>query len=464
MRSLTRRTKSLLAVTSLGLLGALLATVARGPGKSAVAATAAGPASPSGRADAGRLVVHEWGTFTGFAGSDGVHVPFRTTIGADLPGFVSNRQRQAVRQGDLTREQEMALMFLKGGGLAAVQRMETPVVYFYADRPRDVDVRVDFPRGSLTEFYPPVRLMGPRYGYGLGEGRATTQPATQPAGVTREPSFLDWGRVHLTPNASAELAKTIPEVPDKLAYRFARDTDAALVQFADADGTRHAEKFLFYRGLGDFTLPVTLTAKGGDRFELRNSDATPVATAFLIRIDGRDGVPTRFARYANVSGRQEMALPPADATTGDLGEEIVRALTAEGLYEKEARAMLATWRANWLGEPGTRVLYIVPRPVTDALLPLRVSPAADETVRVLVGRIDVMTPEQESRINSMMAAVAAKGSETLTEDDLNLMKGLGRFVLPALDRVVSLRADATTAREQSRTMLQAYYQRTTKTP
>ena len=38
------------------------------------------------------LVVHEWGTFTGFAGSNGVHLPFETTIGSDLPAFVDNRQ------------------------------------------------------------------------------------------------------------------------------------------------------------------------------------------------------------------------------------------------------------------------------------------------------------------------------------------------------------------------------------
>ena len=32
--------------------------------------------------------------------------------------------------------------------------METPVVYFYTDRETKVSVKVDFPRGWITEWYP----------------------------------------------------------------------------------------------------------------------------------------------------------------------------------------------------------------------------------------------------------------------------------------------------------------------
>src|SRR5947208_1138490 len=85
----------------------------------------------------GRLVVHEWGTFTGFAGSDGVHLPFEITVGADLPAFVMNRQTQAFRQDPILKARGV---FLKGGGAPALQRMETPVVYFYPDAPGDVNV------------------------------------------------------------------------------------------------------------------------------------------------------------------------------------------------------------------------------------------------------------------------------------------------------------------------------------
>ena len=32
--------------------------------------------------------------------------------------------------------------------------METPVVYFYTDKETKVSVKVDFPRGWITEWYP----------------------------------------------------------------------------------------------------------------------------------------------------------------------------------------------------------------------------------------------------------------------------------------------------------------------
>lgn len=85
------------------------------------------------------------------------------------------------------------------------------------------------------------------------------------------------------------------------------------------------------------------------------------------------------------------------------------------------------------------MLYLVPRPVTDGLLPLHVSPTPDQTVRVLVGRIDVLTPERESRIRSIMQT-ADKGGK-LTDEEVALATSLGRFTTPALDRIGKLAGD-----------------------
>ena len=48
-------------------------------------------------------------------------------------------------------------------------------------------------------------------------------------------------------------------------------------------------------------------------------------------------------------------------------------LTAAGLYEDEASAMLATWRQAYFRQPGLRLFFVVPRAWTDRILPLRVS-------------------------------------------------------------------------------------------
>src|SRR5947199_138429 len=84
--------------------------------------------------DSGNLIVHEWGTFTSFSGANGVPVPFYAND-EDLPDFVYRSPR------------------LKNDAPALVS-METPILYFYAERALTASVDVVFPRGRMTEWYP----------------------------------------------------------------------------------------------------------------------------------------------------------------------------------------------------------------------------------------------------------------------------------------------------------------------
>ena len=81
----------------------------------------------------------------------------------------------------------------------------------------------------------------------------------------------------------------------------------------------------------------------------------------------------------------------------------MKLLTARGLFEKEAKAMVKTWSSAWFGEEGTRVLYILPGNLTDELLQLRIEPQPSALTRVLVGRHDVLTPEREKQIDAVVA-------------------------------------------------------------
>src|SRR3954469_16656089 len=132
-------------------------------------------------------IVHEWGTFTSFAGSDGVSLDFRPLVDEDLPKFVMDRPKQAA----LNTRRDVA--YAKGvtgkGFVLSKQRMETPVTYFYTDQERIVDVTVEFPKGLLTEFYPPVGQFGPNY------KKCHPEP--------REGSWLRWGKVRLLPQDKA---------------------------------------------------------------------------------------------------------------------------------------------------------------------------------------------------------------------------------------------------------------------
>src|SRR5256885_11689097 len=114
------------------------------------------------------LIVHEWGTFTSIAGKDGVALEWRPLNGAsDLPKFIYTIQSHddGLRHGPKA-------------DLPAVVRMETPVLYFYSAGETDVSVRVDFPKGKITEWYPQARSVN---------------------------TSIDWGRLKVMPGAAFNL-------------------------------------------------------------------------------------------------------------------------------------------------------------------------------------------------------------------------------------------------------------------
>ena len=73
--------------------------------------------------------------------------------------------------------------------------------------------------------------------------------------------------------------------------------------------------------------------------------------------------------------------------------------------------MVETWRDSWF-EEGTRLLYILSRQEVDSLLPLRVTPTPEETVRVFVGRVEVLSPATRETLQD---AAGHGGSQTLAK-------------------------------------------------
>jgi hypothetical protein len=430
---------------------AMLVAVASGCSSSDAVAKADPPAVPSAEAARDRsgddLIVHEWGTFTSFSGSDGVRLEFRPLVNEDLPPFVLDRFLQSGVSNPFTKSQIRVRM-----------RMETPVIYFYTDCERDVDVRVSFSEGLLTEFYPPVARMEPSYA--LGER------------LPLKRSVLDWGRIHLIPpdrlqarvddptrrRVLESLLQTgvLPFSDTNYHYGHARATDSALVQVhrpkpalntpALVPAGDFFEKFLFYRGVGNFDLPLKLTASSGSRFELVNSGRDPIRSLFLIEVDGQ---AVRFTSFEQVAAgsRLEMTQTGAATSIEALAAAVKDALVEAGLYEKEAVAMVDTWRSSWFGETGTRLLYVLPRSLTDSLLPLTITPQPNQAVRVLVGRMEIMTPEQESQIAGLVKRSAVERLAANTKGQATnyagptALAGLGRLAEPALARVRAINTD-----------------------
>jgi hypothetical protein len=320
---------------------------------------------PAGRdrsADFGKLVVHEWGTFSTFSGSNGKNLKFNP-YDNDLPDFV---------HAYLDRDS-------KAGPQGGTISLETPVIYFYPEKPLTASVHVGFPKGTITEWYPHA-------------GRTDTK--------------LTWEGIKVDPEGTV----TLPSETKKSRYYPARETDAAplRVTFREDDSakTEH-EKFLFYRGVGTFDMPLSVRAGGNGKFTVTWRGKAPERDLILVRVhDGKVRFqPFRLSERVKSGWLAEVAVPAEDSTAEKLGQEVEKLLTARGLKEKEARAMVKTWSSAWFGEEGTRVLYFLPDELTAELLPLTVEPKPTSLVRVLVGRHDVLTPEQEKDIDSWVAAL-----------------------------------------------------------
>ena len=157
--------------------------------------------------------------------------------------------------------------------------------------------------------------------------------------------------------------------------------------------------------MGNFNLPLKLTALGDGRFELQNSGPDAIRSLFLVTVDGDRLRMAEFDRI-EAGARLTLAQSKQTSTIDQLHRAVVTALIGQGLYKKEAEAMVNTWRSSWFGEQGTRLFYMLPQRITDELLPLEIEPRPDTTLRVLVGRMELMTPEDEARVIELVRTSA----------------------------------------------------------
>jgi hypothetical protein len=349
------------------------------------------------------VVVHEWGTFTTVAGRDGRAVDWLPLGGRDdLPCFVEHFDDRAI--GRIKGISGAALNAIPDYATARANllgrvRMETPVLYFYANEPTRVNVRVDFPQGLMTEWYPKAVV---------AQRTMTTQSLRAANGTT----WLRWDNVAIAPNTTPHF----PKGAEPSHYYPARETDAAPLTV----GTQ-AEKFLFYRGVANFDVPISTVGLGDTSVRVTNLGKSPLPVVMVFTNRGGK-VGIRVER--NVAGEVTIAAPAPGGSLSAVRRTLEAILVGEGLFAKEASAMVETWRDTWF-EEGTRVFYLFPKSTVDEVLPLSVTPAPARTVRVFVGRMDVITPTMQRNVTA-----------ALRSNDVAVLASYGRVLGPIADRVL----------------------------
>ena len=312
-------------VSRLALL--CVALISHSAGGGVVQAQSSAPAAAG-------LVVHEWGTFTSVAGRDGEALMWRPlSFESDLPSFVHSIDDGASWEGRLG--------YPSKSGRSVTVRMETPLLYFYAAEETTVSVKVGFNGGTITEWYPQARSSG-------GE--------------------IDWGRFQVLPGAPVDL----PRERGENHYYPARDTDAAMCACAAA---RRPSTRSFFSTAASATsrCPSPSASKGtrcwcgprGRGESARSSSSRKGAAAPVTSSATRSGEETRLER------------PALAGDAAAVRRELKSLLMSQGLYEREAEAMLNTWRDSWF-EEGLRVFYVLPRQTVDAILPVTIEPRPTE--------------------------------------------------------------------------------------
>jgi hypothetical protein len=355
------------------------------------------------------LTAHEWGTFTSVAGSDGQAIEWLPLTGStDLPSFVEH-----LREGGYKL------------GLRGTVRMETPVLYFYSPVEQAVSVQVSFSQGVITEWYPHATRVEPHvplYDYVLYQ--------KGPGGS------IAWDAVTLSPSLNANL----PQESGSDRYYAARATASTPLRVRTSSGEQH-EKFLFYRGVAAFPVPLitTLTPAGTVRVENRGANIVPAIILFERR-----GEKVGYRLGGALQSQTSLDSPDLSGSIDSVAHDLEGILVDQGLYENEAQAMVQTWRDSWF-EEGSRLLYIVPREFVDNVLPLSIKPTPTETTRVFVGRIELVTPTTKKEVEHAVAS-----------HDESMLAKYGRFLEPILKTMIESANDAQERQELSNALSACY--------
>jgi len=201
-----------------------------------------------------------------------------------------------------------------------------------------------------------------------------------------------------TVTTSPSLRATFPRENSDNHYYAARATSATPLRVKTPRGDQQ-EKFLFYRGVGAFAPPASARLNAEGQLLVENHGTEEIPNVILFE---RRGENVGYRIGGAVQDKSILEVPELTGSVDSLGRELEGMLVNQGLYQDEAHAMVETWRNSWF-EEGSRLLYLVPAEFVNRVLPLSIAPAPIQTVRVFVGRMEIVTPETVKAVEQALA-------------------------------------------------------------
>jgi len=377
-----------------------------------------------------KLIVHEWGTFTSLQDEAGRTLGGINSDDEPLPKFTHDIDQLLILQ-----KNQLPPNFYQGAPQSlprVTMRLETPVVYFYPPKqsplPLQLDVKVAFRGGWLTQYYPDAVVDAP------GAFRELT-PETV--------GTISWRglKVGVT-NSGPETTEHVWTAP--------RRPNAAAVMTANGE----CEKYLFYRGVAHVDAPLRVVREQNGKRRLSVFSQVQLTSAGREPLNIRrlwlasfhaDGT-SAFRKLGPITCNADKELLSTASTFASeeylasnldrLRTDMRAALIEDGLFADEADALLNTWELSYFKSMGLRLFFLVPREWTDDRLPIELSMPA-EVQRVMVGRIELVTPEHRDLLRQLAQGPVPKqawarrimedGKPVITGTMPAVYRDLGRF-------------------------------------
>ncbi len=165
-----------------------------------------------------------------------------------------------------------------------------------------------------------------------------------------------------------------------------------------------------------------------------------ITQVFIIRVENGRGA-YRFLPALRTGEEVTGVIPsmaesrPLPEFTRSIADDLAARLTAAGLYTKEARAMVNTWTSSYFQSEGIRALFVLPQSWTDAFIPMTVVPRPKEIVRVMVGRLELLTTERERLAEAAIGDLTG-GDSARRQAAFEFLREQGRYVEPIVRRVM----------------------------
>ena len=103
--------------------------------------------------------------------------------------------------------------------------------------------------------------------------------------------------------------------------------------------------------------------------------------------------------------------------------------------------MVNTWQTSYFQTEGIRVLFVLPQSWTDAFIPMNIEPQPRKIVRVMVGRLEMLSADRQRKAEAAIASLTRETTAANGRKRIGSCYEQGRYVEPIVRHVAKTTND-----------------------